>query len=264
MHFRARGGETSEELSPEGPGPRGGRPGPDRLGRSFDVQRWGFQQEHAKCIHTVQNTLSVRAGCMCAVLGRAGEAAKREGAERTRKEATTDEAEGSRRPSVAACEATRALRDPCASGRQVSGAPRGGQRGRSQRSPLLRLRGALLPSSSFPARLSPRPLPFPLPDRDGRGLPPPPPLAARRQASKLQGLWSRVPGSGRELAAAGHKGTSTFLSAGPRGGRGGTRRGFSCAASPARPARPAASWELEGRGRAWLSPRPAWSWTGAV
>ena len=38
----------------------GGRPGQDRLGRSFDVQRGGFQQEHAKCIHTVQNTLSVR------------------------------------------------------------------------------------------------------------------------------------------------------------------------------------------------------------
>lgn len=59
-------------------------------------------------------------------------------------------------------------------------APRGGQRGRSQRSPFApppRRTAALL---SFPARLSPDPLPFPLPDRDGRGLPPPPPLAARR------------------------------------------------------------------------------------
>ena len=59
-------------------------------------------------------------------------------------------------------------------------APRGGRRGRSQRSPFApppRRTAALL---SFPARLSPDPPPFPHPDRDGRGLPPPPPPAARR------------------------------------------------------------------------------------
>lgn len=64
-------------------------------------------------------------------------------------------------------------------------------------------------------------------------------------------------GSGPRAGCRRSGGPLASLSPGPRGGRGGTSRGFSCAACLARPARPAASWELEGRGRAWLCPRPA-------
>lgn len=42
--------------------PRAGEArGGGHLGRSFDGRRRGLQLEHVKCVHTVQNTLSVRA-----------------------------------------------------------------------------------------------------------------------------------------------------------------------------------------------------------
>lgn len=120
--------------------------------------------------------------------------------------------------------------------------------------------------TSLPARRSVDSFSCPRPAGDGRGLSPLPPAAPRGPGSEPQGLKSRVPGSGTRAGCCRRRSGEPLasLSPGPRGGRGGTRHGFSCAACLARPARPAVSWELEGRGRARLCPRPAWSWTGAV
>lgn len=133
-------------------------------------------------------------------------------------------------------------------------------RAAGRRSLRLRRRGLHQP----PRPALGRPFSCPRPAGDGRGLSSLPAAAPRGPGFEPQGLRSRVLGSGPALAAAARGEPLASLSPGPRGGRGGTRHGFSCAACLARPARPAVSWELEGRGRARLCPRPAWSWTGAV
>lgn len=144
-------------------------------------------------------------------------------------------------------------------------APGGGRRGRRRENRFAPPPPGSAALGSLPARLSLDPPLSPRPNHDGRGLPPLPPAAPRGPPSELQGLRSRVRGTGPALAGCRRSGEPlASLSPGPRGGRGGTRLGFSCAACPVRPARPAASWELEGRGWAWLCPRPAGSWTEAV
>lgn len=108
---------------------------------------------------------------------------------------------------------------------------------------------------------------LPLPPPGWRWTRPLPAAAGSCARASLRTAVPEEPRAGRVGTRAGCRrsgGPLASLSPGPRGGRGGTRRGFSCAACLARPARPAASWELEGRGRAWLCPRPAGSWTGAV
>lgn len=150
--------------------------------------------------------------------------------------------------------------------RPVSAAPQvAAGRAAGRRSLRLRPRGLRQPPRPEPGRA----FSCPRPAGDGRGLSPLPAAAARGPRFEPQGLRSRVLGGVGTRAGRRRRrrsgGALASLSPGPRGGRGGTRRGFSCAACLARPARPAASWELEGRGRAWLRPRPAcWSWAGAV
>lgn len=118
-------------------------------------------------------------------------------------------------------------------------APRGCLRGRCRESRFAPPPPSSAALRSFPAPLSFDPPPLPLRDRDGRGLPPPP--AAPREPLSFRPEEPRA--GDRTCAGCSRSGEPlASLSPGPHGGRGGTRRGFSCAACPARPARPAASW----------------------
>ena len=184
-HFRARGGVTSaqeEKLAPEA-GSQRREAGPGQVGPQLWRAAWGLsagarqvcthRAKHAeRACSRVRAVLGARLNCQRNVKAHD-------------RKATADAAEGARGPRLAATKLPVARRPgaprPCAAGRRVSAAPpRGGRRGRSERSPFAPPPRRPAALRSFPARLSPDPPPFPLPDRDGRGLPPPPPPAVRR------------------------------------------------------------------------------------
>lgn len=271
MHFRARGGRPARRRSSRRVVPEAGA-GPGQVGPQLRRAALGLSAG-ARQVYTHRAKHAERACTrMCAVLGARFNWQRNVKAQSVRKESDNWRSRGSRRPSVAATKLPGAPR-PLRLGPTGLRAPRGGQPGSQPAQPVCSASAAHCCPPQLPRPALPDPLPFPLPDRDGRGLP-----RRRRwqlaQASLLGPLEPRA-GVGTWAGCRRSGEPPGFpVSRSPRRKGEGQGAAFPCAASPGstcaacgflgtrgpRPglAQPAACLELDRSGlrrRAWVEAR---------